>query len=320
MIENRFAMERLKAKAEYETQATAAEEARRRAEWDRQQRITQEGKIALKGIPPAAAPQKPTIVEVRNPDTGKLEKQEIYYEKGRAKLGKTIGETVGKLSPLGKLIEERDKYPEGDPKRDFYSQRIAKLVQTTGMKITLPDGTIIDTNAAQGTLTKKTQGEIEEKLMAGHEQYARISEIISGFKPEYQEVGYRWGQTITGLKARLGRDISPEDAQELAGFKSYQRTAIENINLYIKEMTGAQMSEKEANRLRLAQPDPGEKWYTGDDPITFKAKADNVIKSVRAVIARYEYYRSKGFPHKKIKNLINTGKAISLGTITNAME
>ena len=90
---------------------------------------------------------------------------------------------------------------------------------------------------------------------------------------------------------------------KLTEFKGFQRKAIENINLYIKEITGAQMSEKEATRLRLSQPDPGEQWYQGDDPITFKAKMDDVIKFAGASVARYDKYRSEGLSDTDIKQL-----------------
>jgi len=192
-----------------------------------------------------------------------------------------------------------------------------------GMKIYDRDGNLlVDTGGSSGAegMTKKTQGMIEEKLISGKEQLARIQQIASEFKPEYQEIGFRLSASWTGIKAKLGRDVDPEDAKFLTDFKAYQRKAIENINLYIKEMTGAQMSEKEASRLRLAQPDPGEKWYKGDDPITFKSKLDDVVKTTRAAVARYEYYKSKGLSDQEVKAIIQQDKAISLETIASRMK
>jgi len=80
------------------------------------------------------------------------------------------------------------------------------------------------------------------------------------------------------------------------------------------------MSEQEASRLRLAQPDPGEKWYSGDDPITFKAKMDDVLKFTRAAVARYQYYRNKGLDDAQIKAIINDNSAISLDDLASRMK
>jgi len=193
---------------------------------------------------------------------------------------------------------------------------------TKGMKIYDRDGNlIVDTTGGTeaGGMTKKTQGAIEEKILGGKEQLARMEKIAADFRPEFLEIGPRLGATITGIKAKLGREVSPEDTGALIEFKTFQRKAIENINLYIHEMTGAQMSVQEADRLKLAQPDPGESWWKGDDPITFRAKMNDVLKMTRAAVARYEYYRSKGLADSQIKAMINEDKAVSLESIANRM-
>jgi hypothetical protein len=191
-----------------------------------------------------------------------------------------------------------------------------------GMKIYDREGNLLVDMGGERTpaMSKKTQGAIEEKIVSGKEQLERMRAIQKEFKPEYQELGTRFESAWTSLKAKLGQPVEEADRKELVGFKKYQRKAIENINLYIKELTGAQMSEKEADRLRLAQPDPGEKWYQGDDPITFKAKMDDVIRMTRAAIARFEYYRNQGISDPEIIKMINAGKAVRIEDIAARME
>lgn len=168
-------------------------------------------------------------------------------------------------------------------------------------------------------MTKGTQGKIEEKIVSGAEQIARMEAIYKEFQPKYQELGTRFKNEWTGFKAKMGREVSSEDAKQLTEYKKFTRKAIENINLYIREMTGAQMSEKEVDRLRLAQPDPGEKWYQGDDPITLKAKMDDVLKMTKAAVARYEFYRAQGLDDKAIRQKINGGQAVTLESIASRM-
>lgn len=180
---------------------------------------------------------------------------------------------------------------------------------------------ILDMSGGEGPdMTRKTKGTIEGKIIGGKEQLARMQTIYGEFKPEYLEIGTRLKAAWTGIKAKLGKNVSREDAKALTGFKKFQRKAIENINLYIKELTGAQMSEKEADRLRLAQPDPGENWWSGDDPITFKAKMDDVMKFTRAAVARYEFYRSKGLDDNQIKAIINSDTGLNLEEMASKME
>jgi len=195
----------------------------------------------------------------------------------------------------------------------------AQKLKGKGIKAQLPDGTVIEIGGGSD-ISPKTKSDIEGKLMNGLEQYNRMKSISASFKPEYQEIGSRLDAAWTGLRAKLGKGVSKEDSDFLTDFKKYQRKSIENINLYIKEMTGAQMSEKEANRLRLAQPDPGEKWWKGDDPITFKAKMDDVLKMTRAAVARYDFYKNNGFSHNEIVGMINDGSAISLEEIASGLK
>ena len=178
---------------------------------------------------------------------------------------------------------------------------------------------LVDTTGA-GTapeFTRKTEGMIESKMAAGSEQLARMQQIYSEFRPEFQQLQTRFRAALTGAVAFLGGEVDEADRQMLVEFKAFQRKAIENINLYIKELTGAQMSEKEADRLRLAQPDPGERWWKGDDPITFKSKMDDVLRTTRAAVARWRYYKSKGFGDSKIRGMINDGSALSLAEMAS---
>lgn len=173
------------------------------------------------------------------------------------------------------------------------------VTSPSGMDIEVgPDGTVIRTGVKRGGaggMERKTRGDIEKKLLGAREGLSRLRGIAAKFKPEYQEIPTRLGVAWTGLKARFGQgDISSEDRKSLTEFADYRRDAISNINLYIKEITGAQMSEAEADRLRLAVPDPGEGIFGGDDPITFQAKLDSIVKDLEKATARYEHYLRQG--------------------------
>ena len=215
---------------------------------------------------------------------------------------------AGQLSDL--LKQSGDKAPKietfytpkgGSQKRQWDPESkewepVGGIKPPSGMSVRVnKDGSFEFVQGAGAGMQRKTLGDIEEKLVGAREGLSRLRGIAAKFKPKFQEIPTRLGVAWTGLKARFGSgDVSSEDRKDLTEFADYRRDAISNINLYIKEITGAQMSEAEADRLRLAQPDPGEGIFSGDDPITFKAKLDSAIRDLEKAAVRYEHYLSQG--------------------------
>ena len=160
------------------------------------------------------------------------------------------------------------------------------------------------TGGAGGDLSAKTTGSIEQKLFEAQEGLARLDQVRAAFKPEYQTFETRADMKWTALMEKAGRDISEEDKQQLTEFSDYKRESIDNINRYIKEITGAQMSEPEAERIRKGMPDPGEGVFDGDSPTEFRAKMDSTIRSLRLATARYVWALRNGL------DPVNSGQSL----------
>jgi len=191
---------------------------------------------------------------------------------------------------------------------------------STGMEITTGD-TTIRTGVPTGTTTKPTQTEIEKKIISQSEGLARIGQIASEFKPEYQQIPTRLNVEWSSLKEKMNLGTVPEkDRQVLEDFSVYRQNALENINLYIKDITGAQMSEPEAKRLRKGVPDPGEGIFGGDSPTEFQSKINNTYKKLKASLARYNYYLKQGVSEQALKKMINSGAAVSIDSMPNLIE
>ena len=174
---------------------------------------------------------------------------------------------------------------------DLAGQRISFEAGPDGVtRVSIGKG--VDGSGA--AMEKKTKGTIEDKLLGTRERLARLMDVGALFKAEYQEIGTRLHAAWASLKAKAGFGLPEEDKALLRGFADYRGTAIENINAYIKEITGVQMSEAEANHLRQGMPDPGEGVFDGDDPITFKAKVGSVMRAAIKARARYAYYLKQG--------------------------
>ena len=210
--------------------------------------------------------------------------------------------------------------------------RVLQGVQPTptkGMKIYDREGNLmVDTTGGAGpAMTPKTKGAIEDKLLGAKEHLGRIETIKSKYKEEYHQIKPRVSAAWTGLKSKFGGDIPKEEKEKLSGLTDYLRTTISNLNRHIKEMTGAQMSEKEAGRLSLEEPKAGQSWWDfawkGDSPIELESKIDSIEKAERASIARLEYYLRKGLTESEIEKIVknpNDSQYIALEDLISRIE
>lgn len=155
-------------------------------------------------------------------------------------------------------------------------------------------GKVIGEAADRGQLAEAARNEVDKKLVGAVDALSRMQEIKRQFKPEYltydekfKQYGISWLDSFEATRKKL----SPEELQRHAEYTEFRRSAVSNMNLYIKEITGAQMSEAEAVRLRKAIAD-AEK----DGPTAFQAKLNGAIRESQLAIARYKWLRNtRGF-------------------------
>ncbi len=175
---------------------------------------------------------------------------------------------------------------------------------------------------AGANLERGTKKGLEERVVNAQEGIARLQEIAQSYQPGFQQINTRVKNAWTGLKDKLeGSPLedwvgkaTPEEKQKLEEFSEFKRDALSNINLYIKEITGAQMSEREANRIRKAMPDPGEGLFDGDSPSEFEAKWSRTMRSLKLANARYIYYL------KTAPERLESGEVMSLDRFKNRLE
>lgn len=154
-----------------------------------------------------------------------------------------------------------------------------------------------DDNAPPG-FTKPTNNALQERQFNTTEQLARLRGIEQSWKPEYQEVetrlGFKWNSLLDKFSATR-KSLTPQQRQQLASYTASRAEALGNLNLYIKEITGAAMTIPEAERIKKAQPNPGEGIFDGDSPIEFDAKMKANIRMSKMALARYNYLTKNGF-------------------------
>ena len=140
---------------------------------------------------------------------------------------------------------------------------------------------------------------LQEKQLNTIEGYSRLRSIEQAFKPEYQtiesRIGNKWNELMDSFSSTR-QSLTAEQKTQLADFSAYRADALNNLNQYIKEITGAAMTNAEAERIMRAMPNPGDGVFNGDSPTVFKAKLDAALRNSKLAIARYHYLSTNGFP------------------------
>jgi hypothetical protein len=165
-------------------------------------------------------------------------------------------------------------------------------------------------------LGKVGANRVDEGVLDTTARLSRLKQIEQQYRPEYLQIGTRLGSTWNAIKEKAGVGLSEADRKGLEQFAQFKRGAIENLNQYIKEITGAAMSIPEAERIKIGMPNPGQGVFDGDSPTEFKAKLDDVTRSLKLAESRLTYIKRNGMsiqsvPLDRMPQLMNErGKAL----------
>lgn len=149
----------------------------------------------------------------------------------------------------------------------------------------------------QNRLGKEGQNKIDEKSINASEQQARLASIRSLFRPEFQQFETKAKMTFKALSEKFktgGVTLNEADEKMLTDYTTFRAEAFDNLNQYVKEITGAAMTNAEAERIMKAIPNPGDNWWDGDSPTQFKAKLDGAVRKTQLALARMEYAKREG--------------------------
>lgn len=212
----------------------------------------------------------------------------------------TRPEKAEAVSPLGRLLSEQASIlaeNPSDPRLKHYELAIANASRNAG-------GGVQITNQMPG-LGKPAQNQVDTGLLDTTKGIMTLSTIEGQFRPEFQQIMPRAGAMWASWKDKAGVGMNPDESKFLKDFSAYKRNSINSMNEYIKSITGAAMSEQEAQRILKGMPNPGEGMFDGDSPTEFKAKLDDAMRQTKMSLARYEYIKRNG-----IALTDNSGKAI----------
>lgn len=193
-----------------------------------------------------------------------------------------------------------------------------KQPQRTMRVRTNPDGSVEIVEGAEGAeLSKPTRGLVEKDMKSVQDGLDRLQSVAQQFDANFMTYGGKVEAWWLGIKdkagGKLGR-LSPEEQDFLGRYSSFTADAIEQLNGYIKDVTGAAMSEREADRIRRAIPDPQR-----DGPQQFAAKWGAVTRRLARAEERYRKLLQEGFTPSQIGKLVRSGQVDSISDVPEAL-
>lgn len=135
-------------------------------------------------------------------------------------------------------------------------------------KYNIGTGTTVNVDGNMG-LTKAEQNRVQEMVVDTDKGIARLRNVRESFDPSFLELPTQAWMSFLRFGNKMGIPLSATQKEALENYSTFRYDAFDNMNRYIKEITGAAMGEVEAGRLRKAIPDP-----ENDAPVEFKAKMD----------------------------------------------
>lgn len=164
-----------------------------------------------------------------------------------------------------------------------------------------PDYQIISkvaTGTIEEVIGKPTKTKLEDKVVAAKGTLAGLESAMKAYDPNLLTVQGSLYGAIGNIKDRYGK-ASKEEQDFIKRQSNLQRRAFESLNQYIKDITGAQMSAAEYDRLALAFPTAPKGLFStilgkGDSPTQFASKLADVYQSTKMSLARYQYALKNG--------------------------
>lgn len=252
-----------------------------------------------------------------------------YQENGQTELANSIdekwkftengGDIEKKLKMFGKWKDALAKYKLTKSFTDKAEMQMwADALFDKGMRIssdgkggfTLEEGTNMpEEDDVSGTganiwfkntdKDSKTWRDIADQKITNSMQMRQLIEMTASYKPEYLTMWGKWQETGLSLKewfSKNGDTLTQEEKDWMIGKTRFGQNAFMMFNAYVKFITGAQMSEKEVQRLRRAMPTPE---FQGDlanffrpeadTPTVFETKMDALTTVTRDSYARFNF-------------------------------
>jgi hypothetical protein len=225
------------------------------------------------------------ISDVRHAETAVMREIELYERRtGQRVTAAQLAEKMGFAGPAEPLVEIHDPASPTGVRLVPRSQAAGQAAPaSSGMTVFDPaTGNPIMTTGNPAGLTTANQTKVQERALQTADRLARMEGIGEAFDAELLTLPEKANVAFSKLKERLGMDISPEERERITEAMTLSRRALEDLNLTLRDMSGAAITPHEADRLRAPMPDP-----ENDSPTEFTTKYNDIVGTLQAAHARY---------------------------------
>lgn len=217
----------------------------------------------------------------------------------RSALVRQFGEGSPEVQSFDKTAAGTQKQTTGEFERlnAIPPEQRSPEVKARLAKLTAPAGGITIQNIPPGNVpaTTTTLNDLQKKVMEADAGISQLETNLENFDAQFATVGGKLKAGGIAFGEKLGIKQSGQNKEYLDKFETFRSGALNTINEYIKNITGAAMSNAEADRIRKGMPDPGEKIFDGDSATQYKAKLQRVMKELRIKRRKAMYQMRNGF-------------------------
>lgn len=142
---------------------------------------------------------------------------------------------------------------------------------------------------------RSTKSKIEAELLTNRARMDRMNTIVQRFNPTFLQIGTRIGIGFDALKEKLNiGKLTPEESVGVSDMAAFMQDSFNDLNLTLKEMSGAAINPAEAERLLKSMPNPGSSLLDGDSPTQFRTKMVGIIRTLKQAQARLRHALREG--------------------------
>jgi hypothetical protein len=132
----------------------------------------------------------------------------------------------------------------------------------------------------------KNRKELMKDTIKRGELVNQLDNLYEAYQPKFLSYEGKIKEKWLEVKDKALVDLTGEERQFLYDMKTFQSQAWKLTNDYIKEITGAQMSEAETDRLMRTIPNAGAGIFDGDGPMGYLSKLDTLMYETQLGYAR----------------------------------
>ena len=218
----------------------------------------------------------------KNPETGKWE---VAVEK-----------TQDAKTPSSKLFavnipgEETMYLRADDPILDDY---LGDKGRAIGAVVTEAPKVVGTQSEVTPGLTRAAHAKMVEATFNAQGNIIKLENVNDSFQDEFLTLQGKAKRVWAELKDNLGTS-DPNDKAYIQSVTRWKTRAWNQVNDYIKAITGAQMSEAEAKRIMKSLPNPDDSLFAVTSPTRYREALNAAIKDAKMAVARQEYFLKKG--------------------------